>query len=365
MKIAKLTILFFALIAAAGATDPNIPSDTGRATLPADDTLDPGNRKLTNDAVAYYNSLMVPLSDFKKANYDYIHTITRMRRARTVEKSRQGLLKVIQSNQGFFKNTNPFRNDPTLKDELVRYLDLVYIVLKRDFDKILDMEDIVAQSYDQAEAHQLALDLAIKKLNASFDVLKKAEKEFFTTYHISANDEKNELALKIEKANRAIEYYDTLHRVFFKVNKEDNYAREAIAAKDVAGLEQHATTLVSFAEYGLEQLKRQKGYEGDDKLLATATKMLEFYREEGKSTCPANVDYYIKTDNFQKAQKKINSIKPADRKQEDVDQYNNEVNLFNKAVKEINKTNKTSFKMHKKLIKSWNREVEKFFKKHS
>jgi hypothetical protein len=367
MKTTKLTVLFFALIAAAGggAVGPDSLSGAAKAALPAYDSLDPANRKLTNDAVAYHESLMAPLSDFRKANYDYIHTVTRMRKARTVEKKRQELIKVVQSNKDFIKNYIPFRNDPTLRDELVRYLDIVYIVLKQDFDKILDMEDIAAQSYDQAEAHQLAIDLAIRKMNASFDVLKNAEKEFFNKYHITVNHEKNELSLKIEKASKAMEYYDTLYRVFFKVNKEDNYAREVIAARDVAGLEQHASTLVSFAEYGLEQLKQEKGYEGDDKLLSTEIKMLEFYREEGKTTCPANVDFYIKTDNFQKAQKKINSLKPADRKKEDIDHYNEEVNIFNKAVKEINKMNKTSYKMHKKIIKSWNREVEKFFKKHS
>jgi hypothetical protein len=56
------------------------------------------------------------------------------------------------------------------------------------------MEDINAQSYDQAEAHQLAIDMATEKLDTSFNILKKAEKIFFTKYGIKINDKKDALS---------------------------------------------------------------------------------------------------------------------------------------------------------------------------
>ena len=113
------------------------------------------------------------------------------------------------------------------------------------------------------------------------------------------------------------------------------------------------------------QLKQKTAYQGDNELLTTAIALLEFYRHQGQVTYPANIDFCIKTDNFQKAGEKLNSIKEGDRKKEDVDQYNNEVNLYNKAVKDINNINKESYKAYQKLIDSWKKQTEKFFRKHA
>jgi hypothetical protein len=356
-----LMVVLFAAIAGVPHAQP-AAKDGARSRQ---DTLYPADPLVTHAAVLYFEELISPFTDVRKASYTYMQTVVKMRKARTVEKSRQELLQVVQSKKEICKGSTPFEGDSTLKCELIRYLDLVDIILKEDFAKILDMEDIAAQSYDQEEAHQLALDLAVEKLRASFDVFKKAQKDFFIKYHINEKKEQDELTQKIEKANRAIEYYKAVSRIFLKTNKENYYAGEAVSSKDIAALGQHATTLVSFAEEGLEKLKQKGGYEGDDKLLSSAVTMLEFYRHEGQTTYPVNVDFYLKTENMEKAQKRLNSIKESDRKKEDIDQFNREVKAYNEAVKEVNKANKASYKTHKKLLKSWNKQMEKFFKNHS
>jgi hypothetical protein len=329
------------------------------------DSLRKTDYHLTNAAVTYHEQLVSPLQEYRIAGYDYIKAVTRIRKARKIEKTRQELLKVLENQKERLKRCSPFQDDDTLRYELIRYLDLDYIVLKEDFDKILDMEDINAQSYDQTEAHQLAIDMAVEKLDSSFNILIKAEKNFFKKYGIKTKDVKDELSVKIEKANKTMKYYDTVYRIFFKVYKQNAYAMTALNNKDIAGLEQHASTLVSFTEEGLEKLRRNEGYEGDKDLVNNAVEMLEFYLHEGKDIYPANVDFYIKADNLQKANKKFNSIKEGDRKQEDVDQYNSAVNIYNKAVKEINKTNSVSIKKHNELINAWNKAVDEFLKKHS
>ena len=323
------------------------------------------NVALTNDAIEYYEYMVGPLRGFNQASYDYMKVVTRTRRARAVERSRQDLLKNLQSLKGFVGTCKPFQKDSTLKAELIDYLDLVHIVFKEDFDKILDMEDIREQSYDQAEAYQLALDLAIEKRKESYELFKKAEDNFFKKYQITVNKEKSELALKIEKANRAIKYFNYINRIFFKVNKQDFYARKAVVTKDVAGLEQHAMTLISFAEEGLEKLKQDTGYDGDSELVSVTIKLLEYYKSEGENNYPANVEFILKADNFQNASKKFNSIKKNDRKQEDIKQYNKAVLAYNKAIKEINKRNKASDRKHKALHKSWEKAKDNFFKNHS
>jgi hypothetical protein len=364
MKAITLNSIVVVLIAAL-ATGLNAKSDTGDRSIDMMGTQSHMTQELSQEAVAYYHKLTASLTDFKKADYAYIQAVMRTRNARSVEKGRQGLLNVVQSNIDFYKSCSSFHNDSTLKSELIHYIDIVKIILEEDFGKILDMEDIAAQSYDKAEAHQLAVDQAIKKMHESFDVLKKAETDFFKKYQITVTEVKDELTLKIEKANKACEYYVFIQRIFFKANKQNFYANTAVESKDIAGLEQHATTLVSFSEEGQKQLKKNEGYEGDKDLVTNVIQILEFYREAGQVTYPANIDFMLKTDSFEKASKKMNSIKESDRKQTDVDQYNNAVNIFNKAAKEINKINNEYFKEHKELLELWNKQVDKFFEKHS
>jgi hypothetical protein len=364
MKPIRLGILLSMLITA-GLVNLKAQSTTGGQAAHQLDTLSQDDIKLANEAIIYHQNFTAPLKDLKQSIYSYLQAVTRIRRARTVEKKRQELLNAIQTNKEIFKSSSPFYNDSTLKCELTRYLDLLYIVLKEDFDKILDMEDIKAQTYDQDEAHQLALDMAFDKLHICYEFLKKTESAFFEKYKIPIKKEKDELTLKIEKANKALNYYDTIYRIFSKVNRENAYARQAIDKKDIASLEQHVMTLVSFSEAGLEKLKEKKGFDGDNELTLAAIKLLEFYRHEGQESCPANVDFFIKSDNLLQASKKFNSIREGDRTKDDVDKYNGLVKAYNKAVKEINKINGTSFKMDKELIEFWQKQKDLFFEKHS
>ncbi len=317
------------------------------------------------DAVQYYKKLTEPMPELKKANFEYVQAVTRMRSAKSVERKRQDLLNVMTKNKAYFQSNPAFGNDSTLKCELVRFLDLTEIVLREDFVKILDMEDIAARSYDQEEAHQLAIDMAVDKINACHDTLRKADDGFFAKYNIIQKKDKDELALKIEKADTAIRYYNSITRIFSKAHREDLYAREASNKKDIAGLEQHKASLLSFSEEGLNQLKKKDGLDGDKYLLSAAEALLEFYKNDGQITYQANIDFYMKTDELSNANKRINSIRPEDRKKEDVDRFNEMVDAYNKSVKQINDINKKSFKIHSQLLDMWNDQVEKFFKRHA
>ncbi len=340
-------------------------SDAGNDNTLRSDSTYSTDYSITGSAIEYYKNLTALLADFKQSYYNYIRSVTRTRKIRAIENSRQKLLRVIQENIKLFKKSSSFQNDETLKTELIRFMDLVDIILTEDFGKILDMEDIAAQSYDQAEAHQLALDLAVDKLKSCSKIMTKAEEQFFNKYNIKMLDKKDELSLKIEKANKALAYYDSLYRIFFKANKQDSYARKAISENDVAALEQHISTLKLFVDEGLDKLNNIKGFNGDEELLLIVRKILEFYRNQALVTYPANVGFIINSDNFQKVVKKFNSIKESERKQSDIDLYNNAVKQYNAEVKSINKTNQVSYKTHNQFLEMWNKQVEKFFEKHS
>jgi hypothetical protein len=237
--------------------------------------------------------------------------------------------------------------------------------MKEDFDKILDMEDIKAQTYDEDEAHQLALDLAFEKLENCRTFLNKADETFFALYGIKVDNTKDKITEKIDQANNAIKYYNPIYRVFFKVNREYSYTQLALAKKDLAELQQHAAALPVLAEDGIEKLKSLNGYMGDDELLKTVIEILKFYKSEGLVTIPANIAFFLKVEAFQNAQKKMESIRPESRTKSDIDIYNKSLDSYNTSVKEINQLNTSSNKKHNNYIDKWKKTVDTFFDVHS
>jgi hypothetical protein len=321
--------------------------------------------QLTSEAIDYHLKLTVLFPELKIANYNYSTAITKSRRARNIEKNRQELLKIIQKNQAHVSTSPLFHNDSTLRTELIHYLDLLYLVLKHDFDKILDMEDIEAQAYDEDEAHQLALDMAFAKLDTCHAILTKTDSVFFNTYHIKVNTTKDKISEKIERANNAINYYNPIYKIFYKSNKQYSYANQSLGKKDLAALQQQTSALERFTNEGIENLKQFKGYENDDNLIRTVAKFLDFYKKESSVTLPSNIEFFLQVETFQNAAKKYNAIKADKRTQKDVDEYNKEVKIYNEAVNKINQLNNASSKKHSELIKEWYKAVDKFFELHS
>lgn len=270
---------------------------------------------MANEALEYYNKLYAPLSELQHLSFDYAKAVTRMRRASTVEKRRQILLKNIKGIIKFYSKFEALHGDRTLLSDFTKYIDIFQAIIKDDFDKLLDMEDIIEQSYDKAEAYELAIDMALDKLNKSFVALQGCQIDFFMKYGIKTKTDTSDIELKIIKTNKLLEYFSSINRIVSRANRQNTYTVTAITNKDLAGLEQHIVTLVSFAEEGLCKLKHNKGYEGDSELLSTAVNMLMFYKIQGQVTYPANVELFIKTDNLQKRVKQFNKIKNKDRTQ--------------------------------------------------
>jgi len=329
------------------------------------DTASYNTQTRTKNALEYLQNVHKKLLPQKKAAYEYVQSVTKSRRARLIERKRQDMIAVIKQNRDYFKTFIPFNNDMVFKDELMKYLDVKYNVMKEDFDKIVDMEQIEAQTIDQEDAHQMALDLAFEKLDTCYAEFERAEDAFFLRYNIKEDTLKDKMSLTIERANDLIDYYNAIHRIFSKVNKVSRYANEAVRRDDIAALEQHATTLVLFADEAIEKLKQQKPFEGDNELIVAAMNLSEYYKKEGQEILPLNVKYNLSKDLFNEAEKKIKSIKTADQTDADINEYNSAVKEFNKAVRELNKANTTSNKTHKKLLKQWDDLGDTFFKKHT
>lgn len=304
--------------------------------------------------------------DLKKDTWKYLKAVTRGKSAKKVEKKRENLLEEYREQKNYVQSVKVYDGDNSLKNAMMHYLDLSYKILKEDFDEILDMEAIAEQSYDAMEAYILANEKANDKLEEASDELDEAVKEYAKKYDINLIEaEEDKKSQKIKRASLALKHYNTVYLMFFKVYKQEAYVLDAQAKNDIVALEQNNNTLQQFAEEELHKLDTLQPFEGDRQLIIAARKIITFYKNEAENDFPIYVDFHVKKDNFEKAQKIMESKKKKDRTQEDVDQYNKAVDEYNKAVNDYNKANESMNEKRGEQLEAWNKSVEDFFDDHN
>jgi hypothetical protein len=319
-----------------------------------------------SEASKYLSSLTILVEETKKETWQYLKSVTRGKGAKKVDGKRQSLISELGKVKNQLNKKDAYYGDESLKLALVSYIDLTHIVLKEDYDKILDMEDIAEQSYDSMEAYLLAQEKASEKMDEAFEILKKAQDDFAAKYDITLiESEGDKTDQKIKKANAALKYYNEIYLIFFKVYKQEAYVIEALNAQDVNSLEQNINSLQTLTVESLAKLKDAKTYNGDGGLKLAANKVILFYEKEATEYFPKFTDFYLKKDNFEKVRKAFEAKNDKSRTQEDVDQFNKAVDEYNAATAEFNKYNQLANIGRAEALNVWKQKVEIFFDKHT
>lgn len=325
------------------------------------------NRAQSNQSAAdYMERIIVAYSETENETWQYLKAVTRGYGARKVERKRQKLLIELRNTRYAVQKTGKFNSDDSLRSAVVDYLKLNYSVLRGDFDRILDMEDIAEQSYDLMEAYLMAKEQANDKLHNSFEKVVLAQERFAEKHNIILYEaELDKTSEKIKKASELLKYYNQVYLIFFKSYKQEAYVLDALQHNDVSSIVQNTNALTNYSVEGLEKLENLNDFQGDPNLKNGAKKMLNFYIGEAEKDFPAITDFFIKKDNYEKIERSFQSISRKNRTQQDVEQYNNAVNEYNEAALITNKIMETANNERKKALDEWNETVDKFFDAHS
>ncbi|KAB1065205.1 LIC11966 family surface protein [Salibacter halophilus] len=320
----------------------------------------------TEQALEYLSTMNETLEEMQGETWRYLKAVTRGKNARKVERKREKLIEEIKAVKEEVSDMDSFMGDAEYKKATIEYLDLTYTVFREDYDKILDMEDIAEQSYDLMEAYLLAKEKADQKLNDAFKITKKAQEKFAEKHNINlVESEGDRRSQKIEKASKAVEYYNDVYLIFFKVFKQEAYVLDAVNKQDVNAIEQNNSSLAGMADQGIAEVNELDDYDGDGRLKNAAVKALEFYKKESENEFRKMVDFYIAKDNMERIKQSLESKKKRDRTQEDIDKYNEAINKYNKAANEFNSLNDSANKGRSAALENWNKSIEDFFKEHA
>lgn len=285
------------------------------------------------------------------------------KKARKVENIRQKLLNEVQEARMNISGMPSFKGDKSYRDTAVSFMKMYYNILNDDYNKVLNLEEIAENSYDEMEILLNVKDAIDLKLEEGNKKLRTAQESFAKAHNVNLIEgAANELAEKLEKVHALNKYYNDLYLIFFKPYIQEQSLVEAISKNNITGMEQSKNALKKYSEEGLEKLKTIKPFEGDNSVIAACKSLLQFYIKEADATSSTS-EYLLAKENFEKIKKDFD--KKSSPTKADVDAYNAAVNDMNKKLQKYNQSLNDFNRQRTESLNNWNKTVNQFFDEHT
>lgn len=295
----------------------------------------------------------------------YISAANHGKSARKVEKRRLELLEQLRQSELSIRKLKPFNGNHQLRDSITKSLQVYQIIMKEEYGKIVNLEDIAEQSYDDMEAYLLAKEKASEHMNAVDDAADREFRAFAVANNINIVESTTKLGQKLKAAGEVNKYEDRIYLLFFKSYRYDMNMMAALDKGDINAVEQNRNALVASATEDLTKLGPIQGFKGDLSIKNACQQLLNFYKLLATTKIPELTDFLLAKEKFDKAKKAIDTKKPADRTKEEIDAYNKAVNEYNARANKSNQINKEIFDKKSALLKTWNESVEAFLNRHT
>lgn len=309
--------------------------------------------------VKYMEAITKQQENVSKKYMAYTSASAHGKREKKVEKLRSSMINEIDEARMNIGSMPSYKGDKAYRDSAVNFLKFYYSVMNDDYSKIVNMEEIAEQSYDEMEAYLLLQEKVDQKLNEANQKLDKAQKDFGGKNNINIIEGKSELAEKMKEAGAVSKYYHQVYLVFFKPYIQEKNLMEAIKKNNLTGIEQNKSSMLKYAQEGLIKLAAMKGYNGDLALVGACKTLLNFYVNEAGKTAQIN-DFLLTKERFEGIKKEMDK-KGDKRTKEDVEAYNKAVNDMNKASNDYNNTNKMLNEERTESLNNWNKGVKNFY----
>lgn len=300
-----------------------------------------------------------------KSTWKYTTAVAHSKSARRIDNTRKQLIKSIEAAQ---KKINilkdGYKGDVEYKNQVLQYLDICKININEEYEKLINMQEVAEQSYDDMEAYLLMRDLINEKLDSENEKVDNAFKSFALKYNITITEGNSELGEKIKLSNEVFDYHTSLYLIFFKVNFTDTSLSKAIEKKDFSAIQQNSNSLIQYSDEGLEKLKTIKPYKGDSSMITITKKALEYHKKEAQQYVPKIVDFIMFNEKFDNAKKTLEAKKEKDRSKEEIDNFNTMVKQVNKEIDNYNKLNNANFAEKNNILTNWNNVGENFISSH-
>ncbi|MBX9784500.1 MAG: hypothetical protein K2X48_14520 [Chitinophagaceae bacterium] len=318
-----------------------------------------------DDPGAYMNLVNKAEDEANQKYLLYVSTAAHSGRIKKIEKMRQQAIDGIISSRNKSIGLPLYKGDNSLRQASIDYLNFLYLIFAEEYAKIVNMEDIAEQSFNEMQAFLLLQQKTSEKLEEATAKRNKAQKDFALKYNVRLIDDKTEGESKSKKASRVLEYRNAIYLIFFKCNWQYGELNKALDSKKVNTAEQARMALISYAKEGMAALDTLKNFDGDPSLANACRHALNQYKRIAEIDVPKMTDFYLKEENFQKVKRSFDSKPQNNRTQEDVNAYNKAVNEMNAAVNVFNSTSQQANKTANEVGEGYNKADKEFGDKHT
>lgn len=315
-------------------------------------------------ALKYLNNIAENSQTISQKFMSYSSAVAHSNRARKVENRRIDLIKATADARNKAMAMTCFEKDCALRDSLVSYLTISYYVLNNDYAKIVNMEEVAEESYDQMEAYLNARKMATEKVKMAGDMLDDKYMAFADKHNIKIAENKSKLSRDIEKVGKVNEHYDKVYLIFFKSYKQEFYMADALNRKDYSSAEQNRNSLLQLSTEGLARLDTMRGLNNDKSLILACKRVLEFYKTEATDKVSTVIDFMLKKENYEKLEKVISTKDPMLRTQDEVNQYNKSVADLKAVTAKYNTTVNFLNQGRTASINGWNSATQNFLERY-
>lgn len=314
--------------------------------------------------VAYMEKVGENYKQISKDTWSYIKQASKGKNARKIEKRRMELAGSLKYARQQASKLKAYEGDPALRDAVVQYLSISYYSLNNDYKKLVDMEAIAEESYDDMEAYLLTKERLGLKMDSARNALEFEVEAFAKRNNINLVDRETRLGEKIGNANEVHAYNNRVYLIFYESSWYEQEMIKAMSEERISEVEQFRQVLEINSKEGMEELKEMEPFRNDPELKDACYSMLEFYYGEAVRYMPNQVSFFVKTDKMKTMQKNIESKKRKDLTNQEIDDYNQAIKDYNDAIGEYNKTNEYLNKYREIRLNKFNKATENLYSKH-
>ena len=314
--------------------------------------------------VSYLNFLGKQQEKINKDFWDYTSSIAHSNNARKVENRRVDLIKTTLEAINNISKIPDYNGDASLRDSMVSFLKINYYLLTEDFAKLVNMEEIAEQSFDDMEAYMMAKDKANQKLEIASERLTAIVDKFAKDNQITIIENADKVTQKLIIAGKAFTYYNPIYLLFFKSYKQEAYLLDALKNNDFVALEQSRKKLAEITTTDIKSVDIIQGFKNDYSVKNACKQLISFYNLEATKKIPIITDFYLKKETFEKIKADVDSKMEMTRTKEDIENYNKALTEYNKSINEYNRTIKELNDNRSRLITNWNNAVVGFLDRH-
>lgn len=312
------------------------------------------------NAGEYMTNISQEFHKITEAYLFYNSEIAHSKKARAVEKSRQELISTVTNAKKRAMAMPEWDGNGTFRDAAVEFFRIYEIVLKEDYEQIMNLEDIAEQSYDAMEAYMTVKDMASEKLNEANEVVETAEEKFAADFNIKLiQAEEDKITKKAKETAEVNKYHRMVYLIFFKAYKQEVYLTEAQKTGDVSAMQQNQSSLIKVSEEQLKYLDTIPKFKGSASLKEACHNYLMFTLKEAKEA--DFVSYFLEKEKFEEVQKKFKLISKPNK--EEATEYNQAVESYNNAANKSNKENANWNNLRARALNDWNNESQGFISK--